>query len=56
MGRLATEILLNLLAGSKTEISRKLQTELIVRESTAPPAFLRRPDNSETGVSDHSRD
>jgi DNA-binding LacI/PurR family transcriptional regulator len=37
MGRMATEILLNLLAGSKSETSRSVQGELIVRESTAPP-------------------
>lgn len=41
MGRLAAEILLNLLSGSTTETSRKLQGELIVRESTAPPALRR---------------
>src|SRR5260370_39769813 len=56
MGRLATEILLNLLAGSKTETSRKLQTELIVRESTAPPAFRNRPRSSGTTASDETRD
>jgi len=38
MGRMATEILLNLLAGSTSETSRSVQGELIVRESTAPPA------------------
>ena len=37
MGRMATEILLNLLGGSKSETSRSVQGELIVRESTAPP-------------------
>ncbi len=37
MGRIATEILCNLLNGSKSESSRRLQGELIVRESTAPP-------------------
>jgi DNA-binding LacI/PurR family transcriptional regulator len=37
IGRIATETLLNLLAGSQTETSRKFQGELIVRESTAPP-------------------
>jgi DNA-binding LacI/PurR family transcriptional regulator len=37
MGRMATEILLNLLSGSKSETSRSVQGELIVRESTAPP-------------------
>jgi DNA-binding LacI/PurR family transcriptional regulator len=37
MGQVATEILLNLLSGSTTETSRRLQGELIVRESTAPP-------------------
>jgi LacI family transcriptional regulator, repressor for deo operon, udp, cdd, tsx, nupC, and nupG len=37
MGQIATETLLNLLAGSKTEGSRRLQGELIVRDSTAPP-------------------
>jgi DNA-binding LacI/PurR family transcriptional regulator len=38
MGRMATETLLNLLNGSKSETSRPVQGELIVRESTAPPA------------------
>ena len=37
MGRAATEILFNLLAGSTTEKSRTFQTDLILRESTAPP-------------------
>lgn len=37
MGQLATETLLSLLSGAKTESSRRLQGELIVRESTAPP-------------------
>ena len=37
IGRMATETLLNLLGGSSTEISRKVQGDLIVRESTAPP-------------------
>lgn len=41
MGRLSAEILLNLLAGSTTETSRRLQGELIVRDSTAPPALQR---------------
>lgn len=41
MGQLAAEILLNLIAGSTTELSRRLQGELIVRESTAPPPFTR---------------
>lgn len=39
MGRMATEILLNLLSGSMTETSRILKGDLIVRESTAPPRF-----------------
>jgi len=37
MGRIAMEILLNLLNGSAAESSRKVPGELIVRESTAPP-------------------
>jgi DNA-binding LacI/PurR family transcriptional regulator len=37
MGRMATEILLNLLGGSAAENSRVVKGELIVRESTAPP-------------------
>jgi LacI family repressor for deo operon, udp, cdd, tsx, nupC, and nupG len=37
MGRKATEILLKLLAGSDSESSVRVQGELIVRESTAPP-------------------
>ena len=37
MGRMATEILLNILHGSAAETSRRVQGELIVRESTAPP-------------------
>lgn len=37
MGRLATETLLKLLTGAKTETSIKLEGELIVRESTGPP-------------------
>ena len=37
LGNVATETLLNLLSGSKTEVSRRLQAELIVRESTARP-------------------
>jgi DNA-binding LacI/PurR family transcriptional regulator len=37
MGRMATEILLNLLAGSAAENSRVVKGELIVRDSTAPP-------------------
>jgi DNA-binding LacI/PurR family transcriptional regulator len=41
MGQLAAEILLNLIAGSSTELSRRLQGELIVRESTAPPTVER---------------
>jgi DNA-binding LacI/PurR family transcriptional regulator len=36
MGRMATEILLNLLGGSQSETSRSVQGELIVRDSTAP--------------------
>lgn len=39
MGTLAAEMLLNLLAGSTTETSRRLHGELIVRDSTAPPAL-----------------
>ena len=37
MGRMATEILLNILHGSVAQSSRRVQGELIVRESTAPP-------------------
>lgn len=37
MGRMATELLLNLIDGSKAETSRKVHGELIVRDSTAPP-------------------
>ncbi len=37
MGRTATEIFFNLLAGSTTERSSLFQGELILRESTAPP-------------------
>ena len=37
MGRMATEILLNLLGGSESESNRLVKGELIVRESTAPP-------------------
>jgi DNA-binding LacI/PurR family transcriptional regulator len=37
MGRLAGETLLNLLAGTRPPDTRTLPTELIVRESTAPP-------------------
>ena len=37
LGRMATEILLNLLSGSKSETSRSIQGDLIVRDSTAPP-------------------
>ena len=37
MGRMATELLLNLIDGSKAETSRKVHGDLIVRDSTAPP-------------------
>jgi DNA-binding LacI/PurR family transcriptional regulator len=37
IGRVAAEMLLNLLSGSKIEANRRMQCELIVRESTAPP-------------------
>jgi len=37
MGRIATEIVFNLLAGSTTEKSYTFQTDLILRDSTAPP-------------------
>jgi DNA-binding LacI/PurR family transcriptional regulator len=37
MGRLAGETLLNLLAGTPPPTTRRLQAELIVRDSTAPP-------------------
>jgi DNA-binding LacI/PurR family transcriptional regulator len=37
MGRVATEIVFNLLAGSTTEKSYTFQTDLILRDSTAPP-------------------
>jgi|HubBroStandDraft_1064217.scaffolds.fasta_scaffold73828_1 DNA-binding LacI/PurR family transcriptional regulator len=37
MGRLATEIVLKLLSGMSCEYNVKVQGELIVRESTAPP-------------------
>jgi DNA-binding LacI/PurR family transcriptional regulator len=37
MGRLATEIVLKLLSGTSCEYNVKVQGELVVRESTAPP-------------------
>ena len=37
MGRVATDIVFNLLAGSTTEKSYTFQTDLILRDSTAPP-------------------
>jgi LacI family repressor for deo operon, udp, cdd, tsx, nupC, and nupG len=37
MGRVAAETLFNLLAGRRAPETRRLPTELIVRESTAPP-------------------
>jgi LacI family repressor for deo operon, udp, cdd, tsx, nupC, and nupG len=37
MGKLATEIVLKLLSGTSCEYNVKVQGELIVRESTAPP-------------------
>jgi DNA-binding LacI/PurR family transcriptional regulator len=37
MGQLAGETLFNLLAGTRPPDTRRLPTELIVRESTAPP-------------------
>jgi len=37
MGRVAIEIVFNLLAGSTTEKSYTFQTDLILRDSTAPP-------------------
>jgi DNA-binding LacI/PurR family transcriptional regulator len=37
MGQLAGETLFNLLAGTRPADIRRLPTELIVRESTAPP-------------------
>jgi len=37
MGRLATEIVLKLLSGMSCEYNVKVQGELILRESTAPP-------------------
>jgi DNA-binding LacI/PurR family transcriptional regulator len=37
MGRVATEMLLRLIDGSKLEVPRKLQTEFILRGTTAPP-------------------
>jgi DNA-binding LacI/PurR family transcriptional regulator len=43
IGRVAAEMLLNLLSGSKIEANRRMQCELIVRESTAPPAMRTAP-------------
>ncbi len=45
MGRTTTEILFNLLNGSTSESSLRVQGELIVRESTAPSVSLQSPQN-----------
>ena len=42
IGRLSTETLLTLIAGAKPEATPRIQCELIVRESTAPPPIKRR--------------
>ena len=56
MGRLAGETVLNLLAGSKPPSIRRLQAELIVRESTAPPPASRAWSDTKLVSSDRRRD